>query len=135
MTLEKAGSIIKEAGYGVVCTCVNGRPRCRPMSFRLTDDFKLWSSTYRSSGKVKEFEANPEVEVCFVGKDRVHLRVEGTVRLSGGPEEKEQLLQMNPGVRRHFSGGEDPKFVHVEIIPTRLRWMPPGFHEYTVEEL
>jgi hypothetical protein len=42
---------------------------------------------------------------------------------------------MNPGVRRHFSGGEDPKFVHVEITPTRLRWMPPGFHEYTVEEL
>ena len=105
------------------------------MSFRVTDDFKLWSSTYRSSGKVKEFEANPTVEVCFVGRHRVHLRVEGTVNLSGGPAEKEKLLEMNPGVRRHFSGGEDPKFVHVEIIPTRIQWMGPGFGEYTVEEI
>jgi len=135
MKVEKARSIIEEAGYGVVCTCLDGRPRCRPMSFRLTDDFKLWSSTYRSSGKVREFEENPTVEVCFVGRNRVHLRLEGTVSLAGGPEEKEKLLEMNPGVRRHFSGGEDPKFVHVEITPTRLRWMPPGFHEYTVEEL
>ncbi len=98
MTLEKAKSIIEEAGYGVVCSCVDGQPRCRPMSFRLTEDFKLWSSTYRSSGKVREFEANPKVEVCFVGKERVHLRVEGTVSLTGGPEEKERLLKMNPGV-------------------------------------
>ena len=135
MKVEKARSIIEEAGYGVVCTCLDGRPRCRPMSFRLTDDFKLWSSTYRSSGKVREFEENPTVEVCFVGRNRVHLRLEGTVSLAGGPEEKEKLLEMNPGVRRHFSGGEDPKFVHVEITPTRLRWMPPGFHEYAVEEL
>ncbi len=104
-------------------------------SFRVTDDFKLWSSTYRSSGKVREFEAIPRVEVCFVGKKKVHLRVEGNVDLSGGTEEKERLLKMNPGVRRHFPGGEVPNFVHVEIIPTRPRWMPPGFHEYTVEEI
>jgi len=134
MPLENARSIIEEAGYGVVCTCVDGQPRCRPMTFRLTDDFKLWSSTYRSSGKVKEFEKNPRVEVCFVGKGNVHLRVEGIVDLSGGAEKKEKLLEMNSKVRSHFSGGDDKKFVHVEIRPTRLRWMPPGFGEYTVEE-
>jgi len=135
MKLEKARSIIEEAGYGLVATCVNGQPRCRPMSFRLTDDFRLWSSTYLSSGKVREFMANPKVEVCFVGTGKVHLRVEGIVDITGGPEKKEKLLDMNPGVRRHFSGGDDRKFVHVEIVPTLVRWMPPGFGEYTVAEI
>ncbi|MDP8248561.1 MAG: pyridoxamine 5'-phosphate oxidase family protein [Candidatus Tritonobacter lacicola] len=135
MKLEKARAIIREAGYGVVSTCVNGQPRCRPMAFRLTDDFRLWSSTYLSSGKVREFLANPKVEVCFVGKDKVHLRVEGIVDITGGPEKKEKLLEMNPKVRRHFSGGYDEKFVHVEIVPTFVRWTPPGFGEYTVEEI
>lgn len=135
MKLEEARKIIGEAGYGIVCTCVNGRPRCRPMSFRLTDDFRLWSSTYRSSGKVREFLANPKVEVCFVGEGKVHLRVEGVVDITGGPEKKEKLLEMNPKVGRHFSGGDDEKFVHVEIVPTLVRWKPPGFGEYTVEEI
>jgi len=134
MNLEKARQIIEEAGYGVVATCADGRPRCRPMAFVVTDGFRLWSSTYRSSGKVREFMDNPRVEVCFVGKDKFHLRVDGIVDLSGGAEKKEKLLTMNPKIRRHFSGKDDDKFVHVEIVPTRLRWMPPGFGEYTVEE-
>lgn len=135
MKLEKARQIIEEAGYGMVATCAAGRPRCRPMSFKVTDDFRLWSSTYRSSGKVREFLANPAVEVCFVGKGKVHLRVDGVVDITGGPEKKEELLKMNPKIRRHFSGSDDEKFVHVEIVPTRVRWMPPGFGEYTVEEI
>lgn len=132
---EEARAIIESTGIGMVATCDGGVPRCRPMTFRVSEDFRLWSSTYRSSGKVREFERNPRVEICFTGPEKVHLRVEGTVDLSGGAEKKERLLEMNPGVRGHFHGGDDPKFVHVEVKPSRMRWMPPGFHEYTVLEL
>ena len=135
MISKKVREIIEEAGYGMVSTCADGQPRCRPMAFWVTEDFRLWSSTYRVSGKVKEFEENLRVEVCFVGKGKVHLRVEGTVDITGGVEKKAKLHRVNPVVRNHFSGGDDPKFVHVEIVPTRVRWKAPGFSEYTVEEL
>ncbi len=133
MSLEKARAIIEQAPYGMLATCDGDQPRCRPMTFIVTDDFKLWSSTYLSSGKVKEFKINPRAEVCFVGQDKVHLRVEGKVDISGGPDKKEELLRLNPKVGRHFSGGDDEKFVHIEITPTLVRWTPPGFGEYTVE--
>ena len=135
MSLEKARAIIEDAPYGMLATCDGGQPRCRPMAFIVTDDFKLWSSTYLSSGKVEEIRANPRAEVCFVGRDKVHLRVEGRVDISGGGDKKEKLLQLNPKVGRHFSGGNDEKYVHIEIIPTLIRWTPPGFGEYTVEKL
>jgi len=128
--------LISEAGFGILATEVAGQPRCRPMAFVVPcDRFVLWSSTWHCSGKVAEMKANPRVEVCFVGAGKVHLRVEGLARLDGNREKKARLLELNPRVRRHFFGPEDENFVHIEIVPTRVRWMPPGFGEYTLEEV
>ena len=130
MSIERVKEIISDAGYGDLATCVNGQPRIRPMSVVVMDGLRLWSSTYRQSGKVREIEENPRVEICFTDKKKVHVRIEGIADISGGPEKKKQLLELNPKVARHFPDENDPKFVHIEIVPTLIRWTEPGFGEY-----
>lgn len=122
--------IIERSPYGSLATMAHGSPRVRPMAFVLLDDGRLWSSTYRSSGKVSELEANPRVEVCFVDDRKLHVRIKGVVSLAGGPEKKRELLERNPKVRRHFPDEHDPKFVHIEVRPVSIRWKKMGFCEY-----
>ena len=112
-----------------------GRPRVRPMSFVWVEPGLLWSSTYRQSGKVAELEQNEQVEICFLDDDLFQVRISGRAQLDGGEQQKARLLELNPKVGRHFDGARDPKFVHVEIRPTRIRHKPTGFSEYTQVEL
>ncbi|MBN2496626.1 MAG: pyridoxamine 5'-phosphate oxidase family protein [Deltaproteobacteria bacterium] len=130
MSAQRVREIVADAPYGILATLDGEQPRLRPMAFVLTADGRLWSSTYRSSGKVREMEKNPRVEVCFVDRKRCHARFEGRADLGGGPDKKERLLEINPKVRRHFASGQDEHFVHIEITPTRVEWTEPGFGEY-----
>lgn len=132
MNLERVKEIISDARFGDLATCADGQPRVRPMSVVVMDDLRLWSSTYRQSGKVKEFEKNNRVEICFTDHKKVHLRIEGIVDITGGPEKKKKLFQLNPKIGRHFTDENDPKFVHIEIVPTLIRWTEPGFGEYHI---
>lgn len=129
-TVKQVRATIERVGWGMVGTSVDGQPRVRPMAFVMLDDGRLWSSTYRQSGKMREFEANARVEVCVVAEDKGQVRIEGTVRLDRGPEDRRRLLQLNPKVGKHFKDEHDERFVLVEIAPTRIRWKAPGFNEY-----
>jgi general stress protein 26 len=135
MATDEAREIIRGAGYGMLATDVAGQPRVRPMAFAVTDDFRLLSSTFRRSGKAGELAGNARVEVCFLDGRKYQLRVEGLANVSGGPEKKRELLALNPGIRKHFKDEFDPEFVLIEIVPTRARWMPPGFGEYRGVEI
>ena len=130
MSIETIRRIVGEAPYGALATLDGEQPRVRPMAWIMLEDGRLWSSTYRSSGKVGEMTQNDLVEICFVDKNKIHARITGRVDLTGGPEKKQKLLELNPKVGRHFSGGDDEKFVHVEVTPTRMEWTEPGFGEY-----
>ena len=116
MSREKVKEIVNSAGYCQMATSVDGQPRVRPMKFVVTDDFRFWCSTFDVSGKIKEFKNNN--------------RVEGTVDISGGPDKKRELLRLHPGARGLFSDENDPHLVHVEVIPTRVRWKEHSFGEY-----
>ena len=133
MLSEKAIQIIREARYGILATSVDGQPRVRPLSWVLLDDGRLWATTYRQSGKVRELEQNAQVEVCFLAPNKLHLRVEGLLNMSGGTEKKRLLLELHPGALRHFTDEHDPKLVHLEVVPSRIRWKPMGFNEYHEE--
>ena len=127
---DKVREIVKGAGYCQMATCVDGQPRVRPMKFVVTDDFKFWCTTINISGKVKELADNGKVELCWVDKDGTHLRVEGIADMSGGPEKKKKLLELHPGAKGLFSDENDPKLVHVEVVPTRVRWKIHSVGEY-----
>jgi uncharacterized pyridoxamine 5'-phosphate oxidase family protein len=130
MSMERVREIIEGAGYGVLATSVDGQPRVRPLAFVMLEDGRLWSSTFRESGKVRELERNGRVEICFVDAKRMQVRIEGVLVTTGGTEAKRRLLELNPKVRKHFPDEHDEKFVHLEVRPTRIRWKTTGFNEY-----
>ncbi len=130
MSQNKVRKIVKSAGYCQMATSVNGQPRVRPMKFVVTDDFKFWCTTINISGKVKELKDNPKVELCWVDKEGNHLRVSGTADLSGGVDKKRKLLELHPGALGLFADEHDPKLVHVEVTPNRVRWKVHSFGEY-----
>ena len=135
MRMDKIRQIVEGAPHGSLATWDGDQPRVRPMAWLMLEDGRFWSSTYRSSGKVTEMENHSLVEICFVDKRKLHARITGKVSLDGGPEKKEELLRRNPKVGRHFSGGDDEKFLHIEEVPTRMEWTEPGFGPYHVVKL
>ncbi len=132
MSIHEIRPIIEHARHATLATCEDGQPRVRPMSFTLTPDGRLLSSTRDSSGKMREFAANARVELCFVDADKNHVRIEGRIDVSGQGDAKRSLLEAHPPARRHFGEADHPNLVHVEVVPTRVRWKPPGFCEYRV---
>ncbi len=135
MPIEDIRFIVERAVSATLATCVDGQPRTRPMSFSLTAEGRLLSSTRDTSGKMAEFAANPRVELCIVDADKNHVRIEGLIDVSGGDQDKVALLENHPPARRHFGEPDHPNLVHVEVIPKYVRYKPPGFCEYTMVEL
>ncbi|MFA7567920.1 MAG: pyridoxamine 5'-phosphate oxidase family protein [Alkalispirochaeta sp.] len=130
MSREKVRKIVEDAGYCQMATVVDGQPRVRPMKFVVTDDFKFWCSTVNVSGKVKELQQDGRVELCWVDSQRNHLRVTGVADITGGTEKKRELLRLHPGAKGLFDDENDPSLVHVEVVPTRVRWKVHSFGEY-----
>lgn len=122
--------IVTNTPIGYLASLDKAQPRVRPMSFVWMPGGKLWSSTYNISGKMQEFLQNDRVEVCFVDSDYRQLRVEGKIDTTGDREKKRQLLAIHPGARNHFADEDDEHLVHLEIVPTRVRWKNSGFSEY-----
>jgi uncharacterized pyridoxamine 5'-phosphate oxidase family protein len=135
MSIEEIRPIVEHAVSATLATSEDGQPRIRPMSFSLTSAGRLLSSTRDTSGKMREFAANPRVELCFVDVDKNHVRIEGLIDVSGEVDAKSALLEDHPPARRHFGAPDHPNLVHVEVIPTHVRWKPPGFCEYRVVEI
>ncbi len=100
------------------------------MSFVMVSGGRLWSSTYAISGKMKEFLRHGQVEICFMDAGYRQLRVEGRIDLTGDREKKRRMLEIHPPARNHFENEDDPKLVHLEIVPSRVRWKNVGFSEY-----
>lgn len=130
MSKEKVRKIIDDSPYAVLATSVNGQPRVRPMKFVITDDFKFWCSTVNVSGKVGEFKKNGKVEICWVDSEKNQVRVEGLLDFSGDTGKKRKLFELHPGMKGLFKDEYDPRLVHVEVVPTNVRWKERGFCEY-----
>ena len=132
MSIDEIRPIVEQAQHATLATCDDGQPRVRPMSFTLTADGRLLSSTRDTSGKMREFAVNQRVELCFVDADKNHVRIEGRIDVSRRGDAKRSLLEAHPPARRHFGDAEHPNLIRVEVLPTHVRWKPPGFNEYRV---
>ncbi len=122
--------IVTNTRIGYIASLEESQPRVRPMTFVWMPGGILWSCTYNISGKMKEFLQNERVEVCFMDADYRQVRVEGKIVTTGGREKKRQLLELHPGAGNHFENEDAEHFVHLEIIPRRVRWKHAGFSEY-----
>ncbi len=128
MDIYKQIVTTKKIGY--LASLDGDQPHVRPMSFAWRPNGRLWSSTYKISGKVKEFSQSEKVEICFDDSAYRQLRVEGIIDITGDIEKKRQMLKVHSDARNHFKDEHDENLVHIEIVPTRVRWKEPGFRDY-----
>ena len=90
-----------------------GRPRMRWMGALLEDPERPWTfylACGAGSRKLQELAHNPHAQLLFsqMGPWQV-ASLSGTAEAVDSPELRQLLWDALPGMRRHYSGPEDPK--------------------------
>jgi len=131
MSLDIIRQMIFEAGMGYLATCDADQPRVRAMMPVMGDDGRLLAATFPSTKKIGQIAKNPKVEVCFVDRKLSHCRIEGKASVSQDQALKEELWNKQMMLRQFFSGPEDPAFILIVIVPSRISLMNIGDKGYT----
>ncbi|MFA5038583.1 MAG: pyridoxamine 5'-phosphate oxidase family protein [Candidatus Omnitrophota bacterium] len=131
MTLDDVNQMILDAGMGYLATCDADQPRVRAMMPVLSDDGKLLAATFPGSKKLAQIAKNPKIEICFVDRKLSHCRIEGKASVSEEASLKEELWNKQMMLRQFFQGPQDPNFILIVIIPTKVSMMNIGDKGYT----
>ena len=125
MTPAEVIDLIKDAGFGMLATCENGKPRVRPMMPHLDDDGNLLLAVLSRSRTIEQIKTNPNVEICYVDRKMSFARISGTAKVSTDLEKKEKVWNYVPMLRQYFGSVEDPNFVLLEIDTGAVEAMTP----------
>jgi general stress protein 26 len=125
MTKQEAIDLIKDAGYGVMCTLENGQPKARPMMPYLDDEGNLLLAVLGQSRCIQQIKANPAVEFCFIDRKMSFARVSGLAKISTNLEKKELVWNYIPMLRQYFGGPDDANYVLLEIETTQVEATTP----------
>ena len=125
MTKQDVIDLIKDAGYGVLCTTQADQPKGRPMMPYLDEDGNLLLAVLSHSRTISQVKANPKIEFCFIDRKMSFARISGLAKVSTDLEKKEKVWNYIPMLRQYFSGPEDTKFILLEIQTTQVEAMTP----------
>jgi len=125
MTTAEVIDLIKDAGYGMLATIEDGKPRNRPMMPHLDDDGNMLLAVLGHSRTIAQIKANPHVEFCFVDRKMNFARISGKASISDDPEKKEKVWNYVPMLRQYFTALDDPNFVLLEINTESVEAMTP----------
>lgn len=125
--LKRINSIIKNLRLAMLTTrSVDGDLHSRPMATQEAEfSGDLWFFTARSSGKVADIRANPNVNVSYAGGD-AYVSLAGTASIVTDPAKKRELW--SDMLKVWFENGpDDPEVVliHVEADSGQF-WDEPG---------
>ncbi len=125
MTKQEVIDLIKDAGYGVLCTTDGDQPKGRPMMPHLDENNNLLLAVLGHSRTINQIKNNPKVEFCFIDRKMSFARVSGFAKTSNDVEKKETVWNYIPMLRQYFSGPEDTNFVLIEIETLEVEAMTP----------
>jgi len=125
MNKEEVIDLIRDAGFCLLATVEDGRPKVRPMMPYLTDDNQLLLALLGRSRTIKQVKNNPKVELCFVDRKMWYCRIAGTASISDDKEKKEILWSNIPMLKQYFGSPEDANFVLVLIEINEVETMTP----------
>lgn len=135
--LDKLAELIKDIRVAMFTTfdAKTGKPHARPMYTQKLDAKSftgtLWFLTDRSSGKVDELVANPEVLLTYAdpGKNRFVV-VTGTADTERNPEKAKELWNIH--AKGWWPGGpEDPNLALIRVDATSAEyWDGPSQASY-----
>ncbi|MFP4054742.1 MAG: pyridoxamine 5'-phosphate oxidase family protein [Phycisphaerae bacterium] len=123
----------KMVSQGVTCflaTTEDGRPRVRPMATSLVEEGSLFFASGKSSDKMRQIAANPEVECCYMNKDWTHVRARGRAELLDNPAVKSAVWEAVPQLSQYFESADSPEFGLIRVELTEVLSMAVEEREY-----
>lgn len=114
--------MIKDIDICMLVTRSNGSLHGRPMSNngKVEFDGDTWFFSYRDSGKVREIEADPRVQLAYVATEKgTWVSIEGRAEVVEDDERKRELW--DDGLKQWFTEGpEDDEVVLVKVSADRI---------------
>lgn len=111
-------------GIGHMATVAGQTPKVRVMTFKVSGNFELLTSTFTSSPKMKQLAKNKRTAVSFWDPKDGMAIVEGTTRVVTDAKTKASFYKGNPELKTFFSGPEDPNYSLLALKPKRASIMP-----------
>ena len=109
---ELAQATMARAKFPMMATAdADGRPRVRPVSPVLTEGFRVWVASFRSSHKTAEIEAQPEIELAYMDEGHDQVRIAGRAVTVEDAGERQRIWDANPLLRKFMRAVDDPEFV------------------------
>ena len=120
--IEEVRQFLQDAGYYFLATVDDTDPfgaeyaipqaRVRPFGTAEIFEGKLYIQTGKVKDVYKQIVANPNVEICAVGKDgTTWLRIAGQLVPDERVEAKQYMLDQNPGLKQMYSATDDNTIV------------------------
>ncbi|MFA5260179.1 MAG: pyridoxamine 5'-phosphate oxidase family protein [Candidatus Omnitrophota bacterium] len=125
MTKEEIFDLIKDAGYCILATIEQNKPKARPMMPCLTEDGELLLACLAHCRTINQIKNNPNVELCYLDRMMRFARVSGKAALSENKERKEYVWNNIPMLRQYFIGPDDTNFILVVIKIENIEVMTP----------
>jgi general stress protein 26 len=125
---RRIAEIIKDIDICMLVTRADGGVRGRPMSNnqRVEYDGDSWFFSYRDTPKIREIEANPTVELAYVGTDKgAWVSIEGRAEVVDEPDRKRDLW--DDSLKMWFDGGpDDERIVLLKVSADRIHAWADG---------
>ena len=119
---RRIAELIKDIDICMLVTRADGTVRGRPMSNngKVEYDGDSWFFTYRETPKVREIEADPRVELAYVGTDKgAWVSIEGTAEVVEDEDRKRELWE--DSLEAWFKDGpDDENLVLLKVRADRI---------------
>ena len=125
MTKEEVYDLIKDAGYCILATVEDNKPKARPMMPCLNDEGEMLLACLASCRTINQVKVNPNVELCYLDRMMRFARVSGTAQVGEDSGKKEYVWNNIPMLRQYFTGPEDEQFILIMIKIERIEVMTP----------
>lgn len=111
-----------------LATLDGSKPRVRPVTL-IHFDKKLWVSTGTDNAKIKQIEANGNVEFCLLlekGENRGYVRGTGVADIVEDMETKKLLSENIPFFKEYWKDFTDPEFALLRVHVQDIEYLRPG---------
>jgi len=125
--IEEAWNQFEDFQHVFLATLDGDQPRVRPVTL-INFDGRFWITTDTWSGKVKQIQKNPKVELSFVfkkGNRDCCIRVAGLAKIVKDKETKTKLARHCDFFSKHWEKVDDPNYTLLEIRPYEVTHVTP----------
>lgn len=128
---ELAQATMQRARFPMLATVdPEGRPRVRPVSPVLTEGFRVWVASFRSSHKTTELEGQASVELAYMDDAHDQVRIAGNAVLVDDEGERTRIWEATPLLRSFMGNVCNPEFMLYRVEPERVWFMREWALEY-----